>query len=99
MKAYITTTGDPSVGINGDDLTLDGLWDIDQQEDREDVRKALKAMYSDFLGEPAGVRFEDECPECGSRSKTVKVGNHDVYDCTNPHCTLNSPTWAPGIED
>jgi hypothetical protein len=67
MIVFIGTSGDRSVGILPHSITIEGLPDPD---DRETDRRELETFFAEFLGEPAGVRYQDECVECG------KVGSH-----------------------
>jgi len=71
MKAELTTQGDSSVGINGDLITIDGLWEglVETPEDREEFRKSLSDYFADLMDEKPSVFFDDECPDCG-RVKT-----------------------------
>ena len=74
MKSEIYIAGDPSVGIFSQYLSAELPFDeFDDKDHREEVRKQLGALYSEWATEPVGVRFEDECPDCGH------------VDCS-PHC-------------
>lgn len=67
MSTTITiyTAGDPSVGIEGDHLTIE--WNavdpFPDPEEREESRKLLAEFWSNFLGEPAQVAFSDDPQE------------------------------------
>jgi uncharacterized protein with PIN domain len=101
MKAYIETAGDQYVGINGEFITIDGLT-INDDKDRQITRKFLADAFGGFFDEKAGVRFEDECPDCGTKmvfSSSFEKKNgidgldeefyDDVLACPNPHCISN----------
>ena len=104
MKIFIHHDGDMSVGIPGDELTIDWPkcdWHVDK-ENRENLRKGLQEFWADYFDAPkgaVGVRFEDECEECGKnmgaklrRTKRVRgLGYYSVteYVCTNPSCPTN----------
>lgn len=73
-EVYISTAGDESVGIRGDSITirddsgqdflgLDGIADEDQVAALEDFRRGLVAVFTEALGEPAGVIFDFECAD------------------------------------
>ncbi len=91
MKIFIETKGDSSVGINGDYLELiwegvdtkDVLDDYDDALDkpilREEIRKDFKEFFTQFLGEPAAIAFDDKCPDCGHIRKGIAT-------CTNRYC-------------
>lgn len=55
--AYITTNGDPSVGITGNYTEVDLNFDIDD-ENREEIRVMLADFFSELWGEKARVQFE-----------------------------------------
>ena len=76
MKAELITQGDSSVGINGDLITIDGLWEglVETPEDREITRKALADFFADFMDETPSVFFDDECPDCGRPNPTHITG-------------------------
>lgn len=80
MKAFITTRGDPSVGIDGFCTEVE-LPDFDTDE-KKWVRKSLVKCFMDILGEPATVWFNTECSEC--HNDLDKNGN-----CVAPHCEGN----------
>jgi hypothetical protein len=89
MKIFIECAGDSSVGIPGDHLIIDwedlaGYCD----DGREDIRQQLKSCFSEIFDEPAGVRFEDECPDCGKLMKRT-LGVKLFYKC--PHCLYGEP--------
>jgi hypothetical protein len=79
------TAGDPSVGINGDEMFLvfgvSLLEDLDP-EARDQLRKAFEAFASEWLDSPAAAGYSDECPDCG-----------EVLDgagkCAYTHCPSN----------
>jgi len=74
MKAYLSTTGDSSVGIAGDSIVVDfqGMEAaqffsmIDEiPTARENVRKELSEFFSRYCDGQPSVLFEDECWDCG----------------------------------
>lgn len=54
--AYITTNGDPSVGIEGNFTEVDLNYDLDD-ENREEVRKMLTAFFSELWSDKARIQF------------------------------------------
>lgn len=65
MKAYISSSGDPSVGINGFSTEIDLDIDLDDSDDqREGIRKALSDCFIIVWGVgKVRVLFEDELAE------------------------------------
>lgn len=59
MKAKIFSHGDPSVGIWGNQGSIDTGIEVDDDE-REAYRADIAKFFSDLRGEPATVLFEDE---------------------------------------
>lgn len=63
MKIFITTEGDRSVGVDPVKITIDGMPD---PIDREEERRLFHAWFGTYLDDMScGVRFEDECIDCG----------------------------------
>ena len=71
VEVYVSTMGDPSVGIQGvritirddggqDFLGLSGIADEDQRRALEDFRRDLASVFTEVLGEPALVVFDFE---------------------------------------
>lgn len=58
---YVYTKGDPSVGIQGDQVHLKGMF-VDN-DTKEDLRKELSEFMTRWLGEPAEVIFSTDPPE------------------------------------
>jgi hypothetical protein len=62
-------SGDPSVGISGEYITIKwhgNLWDtsvIADSQARPFFRNQLKVFWSDILGEPVQVYYDDECQD------------------------------------
>lgn len=48
---YITSTGDPSVGIFDSLWELSGDFYFDNQQELEDFRKELQLLYENYCGE------------------------------------------------
>jgi len=75
MKVYIETEGDHTVGIFPAEVTVDfgEGFDIDNyNEYREDTRISLSEAFHEILDNKVSVRFEDECPDCGTKLKGGK---------------------------
>lgn len=77
FKIYITSAGDPSVGIQGENTYLamerrlvpgpwwnDFLQEGDWERGRAIFREQLDQAFSELVGESVDVLFEDECPNC-----------------------------------
>ena len=47
------------------------------EAERRRIRRSICNAFDEIFGEPASIRFEDECPECGM------VGQH-APECV--HC-------------
>lgn len=60
MKIHISTRGDRSVGLQGGYVQVEGLPAPDDAEEREVTRTMLKEVFSELMGEPAMVSFQDE---------------------------------------
>jgi len=64
MKIHIWTNGDPSVGISGQNATVDieTMEDsgINEPGERDIIRNKLKEAFSAIFDEKAHVAFEDE---------------------------------------
>lgn len=59
MKAQIFSNGDPSVGIQGGQGSIDTGIDVEEDE-REAHRADIAKFFADQWGEPATVLFDDE---------------------------------------
>jgi hypothetical protein len=69
-KVFVTAAGDKRAGIPAATITIDlgnceSLAEVG--EAREKTRASLQLAFNDILDEPTGVRFEDECPDCGQQ--------------------------------
>lgn len=63
---FITVAGDPSVGIPSITDRIELQWDLDEYPDeRNRIRGILQRAWSELYDDKAGVRFGDECPNCG----------------------------------
>ena len=96
MKIFIYHNGDRSVGINGDEVTIEweGMPRMDKDE-REALRRDLKHFWDDAFDFRCYVRFDDECPECHQIMANYNAELGLVGRCTNPQCGVN----MPDIED
>lgn len=89
---YIETAGDRSVGIFPTTATLDlGFeWLEENRRDREILRQLVQTFFvdNDLFGEArVGVRFMDECPDCGSRMvQSVFSKSKPSWYCRNRNC-------------
>lgn len=63
LTAYVFTPGDPSVGLEGDRVTVTGLPDFDDDEQREQARTALEHAFGVTLGDHVEVVFSDDPPD------------------------------------
>jgi hypothetical protein len=95
MKILIETAGDRSVGIQPDRITIDwpSLEVGDDSGRREALRKDIQETFTNFLDERCGVRFDDECPDCGKVMFVAASGR------SGPHRTCNNPTCIRNIPD
>ena len=81
MKIIISTSGDKSVGIPVDYVTIN--WetlDVLFQEEiinREELRKNLSDFWGDCLDGKMAVLFGDECPDCYKIMKNSVCSNKD----------------------
>lgn len=68
MKATIFCNGDPSVGINGSEATVDMPYDdslFEEPEVREGIRQTLKEAFAEIWDDGStAVLFSDQCPDC-----------------------------------
>lgn len=79
MKANIYGEGDPSVGIAGHAGSVDLNVDFDDDQEREDVRQMVAAMFADLWSEPAQVVFDDEeFGEWGAVQRKVAPATQDA---------------------
>lgn len=62
IVAYVSTKGDPSVGIYGESAEVTFSYEFDEHDcnDREHVRDELQKCFSTIWNEKAYVIFEDE---------------------------------------
>ena len=80
MEALIETNGDPSVGISGHTITIDGLPEFDdRREDMLSERDMLRLKLAELFGELLDdgvprITFSDECPECRHYDGTHATG-------------------------
>lgn len=68
MKVFITSAGDPSVGIRSITASVDIGIEPNDEEDREAIRETLANAFGEIWDDKVGVRFEDECVDCGNPS-------------------------------
>lgn len=87
MKAYITSAGDKRAGIQPCEavVELKGFEARKHLEpgylgERQEVRDKLRTFFIDLFDEGCEVRFDDECPDCGS--KDFREGTY----CDNANC-------------
>jgi hypothetical protein len=69
MTIFVTTPGDRSTGSPPGHLEIDlgnCIHLADEGDNRERTREALRQCFNTLLEEPTGVRFDDECVECGT---------------------------------
>jgi hypothetical protein len=86
FTATIETSGDRSVGIPGEQIEVRwcGARTVDDTGiDREFLRLRLIHCFIRLLDGKPGVRFSDECPDCG---KVLNDGR-----CLNQQCWTNQP--------
>lgn len=65
---------------------------------REEWRRILAEFFNELqvLGENAvGVRFLDECPNCGGRMEVGTLANEVFGFCHNHDCLSNEPEVTP----
>jgi hypothetical protein len=94
-KIIITFPGDKSVGIPQCEAVVQFNFDIldDSPGVREKVRAEMANLFEPYseCGE-LGVRFVDECPDCGQiMDWSVPVGKPEQYRCNNNNCISNHP--------
>ena len=70
--ALVTTAGDPSVGIPGAAVTIEGLPPGMDDTERRDTRDLLADAFSDLFGEPSRVEFGDEIAALNEAEKEVR---------------------------
>lgn len=73
MKAYIYVPGDPSVGIFPIETTVDLCFDVDEEEEREEIRDLLKECFSEIYSVPVGIAFDDEMEKW--RQRDLEMNN------------------------
>lgn len=89
MKAYISVSGDPSVGI------FPASWEAELPEcemdanELEDLRAELCRIYSMLAGEPATVRFSIDPPEREPEWEEMPQEEPLPIEC-EPH---SAPDW------
>lgn len=69
-------------------------FDVLDMTEREDLRFCLAEFFKELGGGPCGVRFQDECPDCGCRSiilTTVSGRKDPIRTCANKQCISNRP--------
>lgn len=60
MKAWVSSKGDASVGLNGNGTELDLCFEFDGQQHRESTRSLLADCFGEMWGEKVYVQFGDE---------------------------------------
>lgn len=87
MKLYYEGEGDASVGIPDLEVKLETNLDYpEEKKARETLRKAFSKLCFeelDDMGGRHGVRFGDECPDCGTIKKNEEA------ECPNKDCINN----------
>ena len=69
-KIYASCRGDPSVGIQPGEgiMAIESKYlDLNEgynKENRNWLRAKLAEIWSELFDEPAGIHFDDECPDC-----------------------------------
>jgi hypothetical protein len=88
MKAFITTPAELAAGIRSQTITIDGLPEPSDEQDRKDIRNSLKDFFTTFLDFPCGVSFDNECPSCGSLLSSNVCPNkfciENISECSLP---------------
>lgn len=74
MKIFIEVSGDVDVGIPRQTLILIGYPEPETHSQRQEDRLLLTDCFSQIFDWPVGIRFDDECPDCG-----IKDGHYS--DC------------------
>lgn len=64
---YVTFPGDRSVGIPDGSVKVEFNYNLLECVDREETREHFREFFSQYeeCGK-SGIRFNDECPDCGS---------------------------------
>ena len=93
MKLYYVGEGDASVGIPLTEVSLEVNNDYPGiREMRVELRRAFDKFCSEFLddmGGRHGVRFGDECPDCGTIKRSEEA------ECTHKFCIQQeSKNWS-----
>lgn len=88
MKIYLSTPGDPSVGLQGDEILIDWNWNLPELTEtfpggREECRRAFAAFFGQMTDGPPQVQFEGECGECGADTDA------ESGKCPEPRCVSN----------
>jgi len=94
MKIFIEVVDGTSMGIPSETITID--WpNLDQYtgskcNQRDDIRARLVRFFQYELDNgDVGVRFEDECPECGETLKSGSGFYESLTYCDNQICIYN----------
>ena len=96
--AIITAPGDPAAGIPEHQVRVTGLTHLGNPEQRDWIRGVLREAFVSVMDDAlVGVRFSDECEECGQpvtvklmptpRGRTVDC----AIICSNGDCINNAP--------
>jgi hypothetical protein len=80
----ITDAGDRSVGIKPGQTFVRLPYKIGGDDERASVRRHMKETFGEYHQLPVGVRFNDECPDCGAIGYLFNV-------CGNANCMSNRP--------
>lgn len=100
MKAFIQTTGDRSVGIDPDEISLEWNIFLGSKEEREKYRSDLKEIFQDLCDNgKTYVVFEDECADCGALLPEIEPTPYSYEKvakkygpCVNSKCPRNYDT-------
>ena len=80
-KIFINDTGDRSVGIGINEVTID--WNLDLKKLDDNYRNELRETFADFFHNSLdfmgaiNVTFEDECPDCHEKLTDNECKNKD----------------------
>lgn len=90
FTAIITTLGDPSVGMRGEDFELkfNGYSKVEEYGSRESVREQIKELFENLTDFTPRVHFSDECFDCGGR--LMLLSGFDTPSCVNRNCPGNN---------
>lgn len=58
-KFWLCAAGDPSVGIQSTETSMDLMFDVDHTN-REELRQQLTEFFTDIYDEPVIIQFDDE---------------------------------------